>query len=62
VLTYSRSGDPTSPHFTDQTELFARKQCRPVLFSCGRDRPRCEAPVHGESAAGARWSTQAVTP
>jgi acyl-homoserine-lactone acylase len=31
-LTYSQSGDPKSPHFTDQTELFARKQWRPVLF------------------------------
>jgi acyl-homoserine-lactone acylase len=32
VLTYSQSGDPESPHFTDQTELFARKQWRPILF------------------------------
>ena len=31
-LTYSESGDPQSPHFTDQTELFAKKQWRPVLF------------------------------
>jgi acyl-homoserine-lactone acylase len=31
-LTYSESGDPASPHYTDQTELFARKQWRPVLF------------------------------
>ncbi|MBL8228284.1 MAG: penicillin acylase family protein [Bryobacterales bacterium] len=31
-LTYSQSGDPASPHFTDQTELFSRKQWRPVLF------------------------------
>ena len=31
-LTYSESGDPTSPHFADQTELFAKKQWRPVLF------------------------------
>jgi acyl-homoserine-lactone acylase len=32
-LTYSQSGDPASPHFTDQTELFSRKQWRPILFS-----------------------------
>lgn len=32
-LTYSESGDPQSPHFTDQTELFAKKQWRPVLFT-----------------------------
>lgn len=31
-LTYSESGDPASPHYTDQTELFAKKQWRPVLF------------------------------
>jgi len=31
-LTYSQSGDPESPHFTDQTELFARKEWRPILF------------------------------
>ncbi len=31
-LTYSQSGDSKSPHFTDQTELFAKKQWRPVLF------------------------------
>ena len=31
-LTYSQSGDPKSPLFTDQTELFARKAWRPVLF------------------------------
>jgi acyl-homoserine-lactone acylase len=31
-LTYSQSGDPKSPHFTDQTELFAKKQWRAVLF------------------------------
>ena len=27
------SGDPTSPYFSDQTELFAAKQWRPILFS-----------------------------
>jgi acyl-homoserine-lactone acylase len=32
ILTYSQSGDPNSPHFTDQTELFARKEWRPILF------------------------------
>jgi acyl-homoserine-lactone acylase len=31
-LTYSQSGDPESPHYTDQTELFAKKQWRPILF------------------------------
>jgi acyl-homoserine-lactone acylase len=32
VLTYGQSGDAASPHFTDQTELYARKEWRPVLF------------------------------
>ncbi|HBY61455.1 MAG TPA: acylase [Solibacterales bacterium] len=31
-LTYGQSGDPESPHFRDQTELFSKKQWRPVLF------------------------------
>jgi acyl-homoserine lactone acylase PvdQ len=32
MLTYSESGDPDSPHFTDQTPLFSTKQWRPILF------------------------------
>ena len=32
LLTYSQSGDPGSPHFTDQTRMFSRKEWRPVLF------------------------------
>ena len=32
VLTYGQSGDPQSPHFSDQTELFSRKQGRDILF------------------------------
>ena len=31
-LTYSESGDWTSPHFNDQTNLFSRKEWRPILF------------------------------
>jgi acyl-homoserine-lactone acylase len=33
VLTYGQSGDPQSPHFSDQTELFARKGWREILFT-----------------------------
>jgi acyl-homoserine-lactone acylase len=33
VLTYGESGDPASPHFSDQTRLFAEKRLRPVLFT-----------------------------
>ncbi len=32
LLTYSQSGDPASPHFTDQTELYRDKQFRAVRF------------------------------
>ena len=33
MLTYSQSGDPRSPQFFDQTELFGAKQWRPILFT-----------------------------
>lgn len=33
LLTYGQSGDPDSPHYSDQTELFSRKEWRPVLFA-----------------------------
>ena len=33
LLTYGQSGDPASPHFSDQTELFSRKVWRDVLFT-----------------------------
>ncbi len=33
VLTYGQSGDPRSPHFSDQTELFSRKGWRETLFT-----------------------------
>jgi acyl-homoserine-lactone acylase len=35
VLTYSQSGDPASPHFTDQTVLYGEERMRPILFSAG---------------------------
>ncbi len=33
LMTYSASSDPASPHFADQTAMFADKQLRPVLFT-----------------------------
>lgn len=33
VLTYSQSGDPASPLFYDQTQLFSAKKWRPILFT-----------------------------
>lgn len=32
-LTYAQSGDPASPLFYDQTELFSAKKWRPILFT-----------------------------
>jgi len=32
-LTYGQSDDPSSPHHTDQTELFSQKAWRDILFS-----------------------------
>ncbi len=33
LLSYSQSGNPTSPYFSDQTHLYQTKQWRPILFS-----------------------------
>jgi acyl-homoserine-lactone acylase len=33
ILTYSQSDNPGSEHFADQTELFSKKQWRPILFA-----------------------------
>ena len=33
ILSYSQSGDPESPHFDDQTQLYAEKTWRPVRFT-----------------------------
>jgi len=33
LLTYSESGDPSSVHYTDQTELFSAKKWRPILYN-----------------------------
>jgi acyl-homoserine-lactone acylase len=32
-MTYGQSGDPDSPYFTDQTELFSKKEWRRILFT-----------------------------
>ncbi|MDP5053130.1 MAG: acylase [Congregibacter sp.] len=32
LLSYSQSGDPSSPHFSDQTSLYAQKKWREVAF------------------------------
>ena len=33
ILAYSQSGDPESPHFDDQTQLYAEKSWRSVRFT-----------------------------
>ena len=32
ILSYSQSGDPESPHFDDQTQLYTEKTWRPIRF------------------------------
>ena len=33
ILTYSQSADPSSPHFTDQSWLYAEQTLRPIYFT-----------------------------
>ncbi len=33
IMVYSQSEDPDSPHFTDQSEIYAEERLRPVLFN-----------------------------
>lgn len=33
LLSYSQSGDPNSPHFDDQTQLYAEKAWRPIRYT-----------------------------
>jgi acyl-homoserine-lactone acylase len=33
LLTFGESGDPSSPHYADQTRLFTTKTLRPMLFT-----------------------------
>lgn len=33
LLSYSQSGDPESPHFDDQTQLYAEKAWRPIRYT-----------------------------
>jgi len=52
VLTYGESGDPRSPHFADQTELFSRKAWREILFS--EEQIRSEKGLQTKTVAGPR--------
>jgi acyl-homoserine-lactone acylase len=33
ILTFSQSGDPASPHYADQTQLYKNKQLRDCRYS-----------------------------
>ena len=35
LLTFGESGDPSSPHYSDQTQLFRTKTLRAMLFTDG---------------------------
>jgi len=48
VKPFGQSGDPASPHFADQTELFSRREMKPLWFS------EEEVLSHLESAWGMR--------
>lgn len=52
VLTYGQSGDPTSPHFSDQTELFSRKAPRGILFT--EEEIRSDMSLRTQNVAGPR--------
>jgi acyl-homoserine-lactone acylase len=52
VLTYGQSGDPDSPHFSDQTELFSQKRSRPILFT--EDEIRSDKTLRTQTVTGAR--------
>ena len=52
VLTYGQSGDPQSPHFSDQTELFSRKGWRELLFT--EDQIRADKTVQTKVVTGRR--------
>ena len=48
LLSYSQSGNPASPHFTDQTMLYAQKRWRPIRF-------------HSEDVAAAKQSSLTIS-
>ncbi len=53
LLTYSQSGDPDSPHFTDQTRLFSRKEWRPIPFSDAEI--EADPALRTYTVSGVRW-------
>ena len=52
VLSYGQSGDPASPHFSDQTELFAQKRGRAILFT--DDEIKADKALRTQTVTGAR--------
>jgi acyl-homoserine-lactone acylase len=52
LLTYSASSDPRSPQFTDQTEMYGRKEWRPVRFDAAEIEADPELRVQTICSAG----------
>jgi acyl-homoserine-lactone acylase len=52
VLSYGESGDPASPHFSDQTELFSQKRARPILFT--EDEIKADKALRTQTVTGPR--------
>ena len=52
LLTYGESGNPRSPHFSDQTELFSRKVWRDILFT--EDQIRADKALRTQVVTGPR--------
>ncbi len=54
ILQFGESGDPASPHWFDQAELYAKKQFKPSWYARADIEAHCERHYHpGEDAAKA---------
>jgi acyl-homoserine lactone acylase PvdQ len=55
ILQFGESGDPTSPHWFDQAQLYAKKQFKPARYSKADVEANCERHYHpGEALASTK--------